>query len=399
MGTCYLCGKQHVDYRRTVHTGRSNRIGYSSRGTMHTSNSNSYGLRTVCASCALSIDYQNKKNAGDWSIGLASIIVAISFFVFLSNKLPGIVGFIIGGLTFYIPKKIATNNAEAWYSLNKDEYVDEVDVANQQREQISQQIEEVKQKTIEAQEKLAQMVKIEESATLQKMSKTFAERLMKEKELLDTKIKVFERRFNTITIKSLDQVKELNKDLELQESDCEKTDKKIKKFCDDYIKQVKSITKTKELVTESINNIEKVKAAFSDNLNQFITYIKNTENQILKATLDISENKEYTCNNAHCESNMNSIESCIDLFNKQEINTSVLSQQNKKDPENKRKAEIEEYINTQLNETDIYAIQKLERMYFKTTSLAYLEKIVPSVFEYDSVEVYHNDLKKLLLKL
>ena len=66
MGTCYICGKEHVDYRRTVHTGNSYRTGISSRGRVHTSVASHSGVRTVCASCALSIDYNAKKNAEIW---------------------------------------------------------------------------------------------------------------------------------------------------------------------------------------------------------------------------------------------------------------------------------------------------------------------------------------------
>jgi len=37
MATCYICGKSHAEYRRSVYTGNSNRIGVSTRGNVHTS--------------------------------------------------------------------------------------------------------------------------------------------------------------------------------------------------------------------------------------------------------------------------------------------------------------------------------------------------------------------------
>lgn len=62
MGTCYICGKPHVNYRRTVTVGNSTRYSISSKGRSSTSYGLYYGTRTVCAKCALDIDYSNQKN-------------------------------------------------------------------------------------------------------------------------------------------------------------------------------------------------------------------------------------------------------------------------------------------------------------------------------------------------
>lgn len=82
MAKCYICGKNYAEYRRTVSTGSSNRVYYSKRG-MASSVSSNYGTRSVCASCALSIDYNNKKQS-------------VGFIFFLSCGFLCIFGFIFG---------------------------------------------------------------------------------------------------------------------------------------------------------------------------------------------------------------------------------------------------------------------------------------------------------------
>lgn len=55
MASCYQCGRAGADYRRTVVTGRSNTTYLGKRSISYSSRTNT-GLRTVCESCAYSVD-------------------------------------------------------------------------------------------------------------------------------------------------------------------------------------------------------------------------------------------------------------------------------------------------------------------------------------------------------
>ena len=134
MATCYICGKSHAEYRRTVQTGNSNRMGVSSRGRTSTSTTVHYGVRSVCAKCALNIDYKNKKNKGAWGFVLGAFLFGLSIFIcFVHGEYfnLGIFGVALGISFCIVPYYISCKKADIWYKENCDKYFDEYDLRQQ----------------------------------------------------------------------------------------------------------------------------------------------------------------------------------------------------------------------------------------------------------------------------
>ena len=177
MATCYICGKSHAEYRRTVQTGNSNRMGVSSRGRTSTSTTVHYGVRSVCAKCALNIDYKNKKNKGAWGFVLGAFLFGLSIFIcFVHGEYfnLGIFGVALGISFCIVPYYISCKKADIWYKENCDKYFDEYD--------LRQQIKSNTKNELSSSQEINQ--------TLNVAYKTFKERLNQEVAILDTKGKV-----------------------------------------------------------------------------------------------------------------------------------------------------------------------------------------------------------------
>ncbi|MBO6132047.1 MAG: hypothetical protein J6P28_08805 [Treponema sp.] len=130
MATCYICGRTPAEYRRNVTTGTSYRMTTSSRGTNWNSTSVRQGIRSVCAECALTIDYNNKKYGGfllSMLLGGLLVTPAILYttgfnFLHLSGAKIGVLT--ITGLVICIVGSIFSNsNAKRWKEENKSKYL------------------------------------------------------------------------------------------------------------------------------------------------------------------------------------------------------------------------------------------------------------------------------------
>ena len=136
MGTCYICGKQHVNYRREVNVGNSIRNSFSSKGRSSTSIGSYYGKRTVCAKCALDIDYSNQMKMNIYlGMGIFGIIV-IFILPIIGIMNENFINMCICSALILIPsvilidkgQKKAKKKADIWYQENKDKYIDEIDI-------------------------------------------------------------------------------------------------------------------------------------------------------------------------------------------------------------------------------------------------------------------------------
>lgn len=403
MGTCYICGKEHVDYRRTVHTGNSYRTGISSRGRVHTSVASHTGVRTVCARCAFNMDYAVKKAEGAWGPVLGVLLILFSLILLIFSVFLGITGIAGGILLCIFPRKKGKENAELWYRANVDKYVDEVDIRNQMYQLQIEEAQNEKRRAQEEKYRIEQKQIAEDKLQIKELGQIFTERLNQEKDLLITKVQVYNKKFQRISITTPDEIKALVKELEEQENDCEKTLKKINKTCDDYIKQCKNSLSNKQIIEKSVKNIEQIRNILLNLVNTFVSGIKNTENQILRASLEISNGVDYICENDVVAVDISSIENSILLIESKEEKVVNNKNEVKEDKplteEEKKKSCMRDYIQSQLNKTDIEEIQKMEDLYFNTTSLSYFKDTIPSIRTFNSVEEYKTTIDKILSSL
>jgi len=130
MATCYICGRSPALYRRNVVTGTSHRMTTSSRGTNWNSTSVRQGVRSVCAECALNIDFNNKRGGGIFlSIFLGGLLLIPSILYLAGVNFLHLSGSQIGGLTVtgllicVIGSIIANNNAKKWKEENIGKYL------------------------------------------------------------------------------------------------------------------------------------------------------------------------------------------------------------------------------------------------------------------------------------
>ena len=79
MASCYHCGASGADYRRTVTTGFSTSQ-WSSKRSSGSGTRTNYGIRTVCESCAASID---KSNAISSSILAIIVFIGLLCYIFI----------------------------------------------------------------------------------------------------------------------------------------------------------------------------------------------------------------------------------------------------------------------------------------------------------------------------
>ena len=64
--------------------------------------------------------------------------------------------------------------------------------------------------------------------------------------------------------------------------------------------------------------------------------------------------------------------------------------------EEKKKVYMRDYIKEQLQRTDIEEIQKMENMYFNTSSLSYFKNTIPSLQDFSSIDEYKAKLQEIL---
>ncbi len=268
----------------------------------------------------------------------------------------------------------------------------QIEAAQNEQRKIQEEEYRIEQKTI-----------AEDKIQISELGKIFTERLNQEKELLITKIQIYNKKFHEISIIHTDEIKNFIKELEEQENDCEKTLKKINKTCDDYIKQCKNTLSNKALIETSIKNIEQIRNVLLNLVNVFVSGIKNTENKILRASLEISEGSSLICNNDVIEVDISSIDNSILLIESKEDKTGEGKKVEKKEvsmtEEEIKRSCMRDYIKSQLQRTDIEEIKKMEDMYFNTTSLSYFKDTIPYLYDFNSIEDYKIKLNDILSTL
>ena len=281
MATCYICGKSHAEYRRTVQTGNSNRVGVSSRGRMSTFTTAHYGVRTVCAKCALEIDYKNKKNAGAWGIVLGVFVGvgAIGIMIILPEyQIMGIIGIIASVLLGYLPTSSAHKKAAVWYSENSDKYIDSYDLD----QQIKLQQKNLKQ--VENRNRKRDM--------FQEMGNAFGARIEQELKLLYSKADLLKATFNDKTINTVEESDKILETVKKLESETKLQGKELQNLCNETIKNLKKFDFDQKFLDDFILSVEEVRVQASNAINEFINEIKSAENQLIqgKTTLLKGEN-------------------------------------------------------------------------------------------------------------
>lgn len=295
MGTCYICGKQHVDYRRNVEVGQSLHQSVSSKGTIRTSGGSYYGTRTVCAKCALDIDYKRKKSAPNAFSVFGRIILFIlilifcvffvleeetkSFILKISTPL-----LIISIISLVKGIKQSRRIADEWYQKNKDEYIDDIDIAYQEQQKRLEEKHRIEeQKVAEYNSRLQNLNK-----QLQESSSVFNERLNQEIAVINNKVELANQKFHCVE-ETEDELKECLKELENLENEMQKSLKSVNKICDDYVKQCKSLVWDKKLLPPITENIEANRAQKINYLNSLISSVKEHENKFLKALIALKQ--------------------------------------------------------------------------------------------------------------
>lgn len=309
MGTCYICGKEHVDYRRTVFVGNSSRVNFSSRGRVSHSVSSYYGQRTVCAKCALNVDYKNKKQNIVGSIFLGIFltigIILLLFgylnieFLFSDNKTSIDCGWffsILGIIIFVFSQKITNENAEKWFKNNSANYVDYIDF---QREEQQKKLQELQRLEVEKQNELrrleqqrlieAQQKEDDIKSKIAVILKSFQERMIAEIENLNVRVKLMNKSYHLETAQ----------DCELAIKDCEQSlkmlenyKKDINKFCNDCKKQCETLVGGKIKASEYTGGLNETQIGFINMIDRVIVQLKDAENNILKEEVKIQNTKE-----------------------------------------------------------------------------------------------------------
>ncbi len=91
-------------------------------------------------------------------------------------------------------------------------------------------------------------------------------------------------------------------------------------------------------------------------------------------------------------SDYNNVEQQVSLIDKKHESFSWLQ-------DNKNKETVKEYVNAQLEKTDLSDIYKFQQLYFGTSSLEYMKEFVPDVTGYTNIDEYKSALQKLLKDL
>lgn len=279
MATCYICGKSHAEYRRSVYTGNSNRVGISSGGRIHTSTTAHYGLRTVCARCALDIDYRKRKNAGNWGIGVGIVLVILSFPFFSIAPVFSYCSLILGSLLGIAPCSIAHKKAENWYKENCEKYIDAYDI----QQELKQRQKSIKQLENQNNQK----------SVFQELGKSFGARIEQEMKLLAAKADLLNATFDNKTINNIEECDKILATLKTLESEANAQDKQIQTLCNDYIKQCKKFDFNNRFIEDFLSSIENVRIQCINTVNEFLSQIKASENQLLQAKITIIESNPH----------------------------------------------------------------------------------------------------------
>lgn len=303
MATCYICGKSHAEYRRTVNTGTSNRAGVTSRGRSSYSTTVHYGMRTVCANCALNIDYNNKKQSAGFaaclSLGIIGFFcVSCDMFVhFLPNK--GSITLTLGSAVLFIVaivcKSQKKKEADKWYEKNKNNYIDSADIRAERELKLKRAKEIQKQiKQLEAEKSALEKQKVV-SQQVEDMGNVFSEILTSEFNILETKKNMFNETFGDIEVNTVEECNEILRQLKDYEKDLNATETKVNKICDIYIKQCRALypSASENDFENAKLGIEKSRTMLLNYINAFMTTgVRNGENQILQAIIELQKSEE-----------------------------------------------------------------------------------------------------------
>lgn len=297
MGTCYICGKQRVNYRRTVQTG--SRYGYSSRGTAYTSTSQ--GMRTVCASCALDIDFKNKRHAmnakkavGIVVLALCAVFAPIIFIEMFATDgiFPRYTAYfkiimtastvlaLIAGIVFIVlGVKSAHKKADVWYLQNKEKYID--DAYAKKAAMLEQSTKAVEQKN-----KTDEII-----APMRQAASIILNRVSQEMEILNAKANFINANYGTLNLATEQDCDNVLNDLKKYEIEMVKSKEDVSKLCNEYITQCKKYDVPQEIINDFTENVTKAEAMYANIANTFINQLKEGENQILQSKINILKQK------------------------------------------------------------------------------------------------------------
>ena len=271
MGTCYICGKKKVYYRRTVHTGNSYRTGFSSRGTNYSSASQHYGSRIVCASCALKIDYNNRKEKGivhGFFVGFT--IAILSMFLLPYSLLYTIVTIIVGIIIGIGIGVEGYKSAKEWYLQNKNTYLDEIDLIQEQR-------------NTDNNEKLQQIYSNKE---------VMLESFKAGNDLLKTKVDVIVKKFQTFEVSSIAECDEYLNEVHQYEKEIIKAKESILKTYEECTELSKQYHISNEQLTDIVESERICISEYTNASNTVITFLKDVENQLLQAKIKLLQEQK-----------------------------------------------------------------------------------------------------------
>lgn len=300
MGTCYICGKPHVNYRRTVTVGNSTRYSISSKGRSSTSYGLYYGTRTVCAKCALDIDYSYQKSKINIYSGISIagflVVFILPFIGMLLDTDPWEHTYIkimcvcsaivlILAIIFLVKGiKEAKKRADLWFQENKNQYVDEIDIQIMKQQKLLEERKQIENQKIS--EYNSRLEHLEQQ--LQESSSIFNERLNQEISVITNKQELLNTQLHSVE-ETEEKLSAAIKILEDFEKEVQKNLKTVNNLCDDYIKQCKSLVWDKKLLPPILENIEANRAHKINYLNALISSIKENENNALKKIVDLKK--------------------------------------------------------------------------------------------------------------
>lgn len=289
MATCYICGKSHAEYRRTVPIGSSYRTSYSSRGRNYNSSSVQYGRRSVCARCAFNIDYNNKRSAGIiLSVFLGGLLIAIGIVcgIILEYKITynqGISCIFFGLLISILGIVLAQWKANKWKEENEGKYIDSYEIIQQEK----------LQKSIERENKKKQQF-IEKQQALANILDAFKDDMQAEVSFLSSKANAFSKEHEACNDDTIEQIDVIIEDIRAFANE---TKTEYKKVENKYSQLVKQIT---ELGFENDDNnyiqiAANVKNSIIDTvIKSLLNQCTEQENRMLQEKVKLLQNNSTT---------------------------------------------------------------------------------------------------------
>lgn len=262
MATCYICGKSHAEYRRTVPIGSSYRTSYSSRGRNYNSSSVQYGRRSVCARCAFNIDYNNKRSAGIiLSVFLGGLLIAIGIVcgIILEYKITynqGISCIFFGLLISILGIVLTQWKANKWKEENEGKYIDSYEIIQQEK----------LQKSIERENKKKQQF-IEKQQALANILEAFKDDMQAEVSFLSSKANSFSKEHEACNDDTIEQIDVIIEDIRAFANE---TKTEYKKVENKYSQLVKQITEL----------------GFENDENNYIQIAANVKNSIIDTVVN-----------------------------------------------------------------------------------------------------------------